>query len=298
MRLDSKLPCLVLVGCSLFGVVSACSSSDSSAPAAGGSGGVAGSAGAGGMAGTAGTAGAAGSGGAGGTGGASTGARTIVAAAGGAITADGIVLDIPPGALAADTDITLTVSDGSTSPAAATLVAKVYDFGPNGTKFSKPVKLTIAFDAAKLGSKQPVVSFLDAGKWVALSDSAATGGDVVATTTHFTSFGVVGVDAAACLALAKTDCQACCKTTFANGAGAAEPLDNAIKYCGCTSGAPCDADCAANVCQGLAPSTQCQTCLTTVGSANPQPACMTQGQQACAASASCTAYINCALGCP
>lgn len=295
MRLDSTLPCLVLVGCSLLGVVSACSSSDSSAPAAGGSGGVAGSAGAGGSAGAAGAAGAAGSGGAGG---ASTGARTIVAAEGGAITADGIVLDIPAGALAADTAITLAVSDGSTSPDAASLVAKVYDFGPNGTKFSKPVTLTIAFDAGKLGSKQPVVSFLDAGKWVALSDSAATGGDVVATTTHFTSFGVVGVDAAACLAMAKTDCQACCKTTFANGAGAAEPLANAIKYCGCTSGSPCDADCAANVCQNLAPSSQCQTCLGTVGSANPQPACITQGQQACAASASCAAYTACATGCP
>ncbi len=247
------------------------------------------------MTGTGGTGGLAG-GGAAGTGGATTTTTTINALAGGTITIDGLVLEIPPGALAVDTAISVAVSDGASLPAAATLVAKVYDLGPSGTTFSIPVRLTIDVDTARLGGKNPVVSYLSAGAWVALTNSvSAAAGKVTASTTHFTPFGVVGSDAAACGAMTKTACQACCKTTFAKGAG--EPLSFAINACACTTGSPCNAVCVTNTCASSAPSTDCQTCLNTQGSANPQPACITQGQQACAASADCAAYTACQLGC-
>jgi hypothetical protein len=224
------------------------------------------------------------------------GTTNIKAATGGTVTAAGLVLEIPPGALAVDTDITVGISDGAALPSAASLVASVYDLGPNGTTFLKPVKLTINVDAAKLGTKQAVVSYLAAGNWVALSDSvAAAGGKVGATTTHFTSFGVVGTDAAACLAMPKQACGACCQTTFAKGLNA--PLDLAIKACGCKAGSPCETQCAGNVCASLAPSAECQTCLHTFGSATPASACITQSQLDCINDVDCKSYSTCVTSC-
>jgi hypothetical protein len=219
----------------------------------------------------------------------------IKAATGGIVTAGGLTLEIPAGALAADTDITVGISDGSTSPSASTVVSSVYDLGPNGTTFTKAVKLTIAYDAAKLGTKKPVVSYVSGAKWVALTDSAAAAGKVTATTTHFTLFGVVGQDAAVCIAMAKTDCQACCKATYAKGMQA--PLGFAIQQCGCKAGSPCETQCKTNVCASMAPTTDCQTCLSTAGNAQPQSACITASQQDCAGDSDCSAYAACQLSC-
>ncbi len=230
-----------------------------------------------------------------------TTSTNIKAATGGTVTAAGFLLEIPAGALAVDTDITVGVSNGAGLPSAASLVASVYDLGPNGTTFTKPVKLTIDVDATKLGTKQPVVSYLAAGAWVSLTDSvSATGGKVTASTTHFTSFGVLGADAAACVAMTKTACQACCKATFFKGQNA--PLALAIKSCGCKAGSPCETPCAGagNVCDAnpVAASPTCKTCLDTVGNATPQSACIVQSQTTdCQADVDCKAYASCTLSC-
>lgn len=143
-----------------------------------------------------------------GVGGATAGTN-IKAADGGTVTADGVTADIPPGALAADTTITVDVTDGAGEPDAASILSKVYDFGPNATKFSKPVKLTIDFDAAKLpAGKSAGIAYLDAGKWVPLADSATAGAKVTATTMHFTKFTVVivGAPGGGCAALPFAAC--------------------------------------------------------------------------------------------
>jgi hypothetical protein len=219
----------------------------------------------------------------------------IKATTGGTVTAGGLTIEIPAGALAADTNITVTISDGSTSPSPSTVVSSVYDIGPNGTTFTKPVKLTIAYDTAKLGTKKPVVSYVSGGKWIALSDSSVASGKVTATTTHFTPFGVVGQEAAMCLAMAKADCQTCCKATYYQGMQA--PLGYAIQECGCKTGSPCETQCKTNVCASMAPTTECQTCLNTQGSAQQQPACITASQTDCANDADCKAYAACNLSC-
>jgi hypothetical protein len=227
--------------------------------------------------------------------------KKISAATGGTVTAAGFTLDIPAGALAVDTDITVGVGNGAGLPSAASLVASVYDLGPNGTTFTKPVKLTIDVDATKLGTKQPVVSYLAAGAWVSLTNSmSATGGKVTASTMHFTTFGVLGADAAACVAMTKTACQACCKATFSKGQNA--PLQLAIKSCACKAGSPCETQCAGatDVCSATATaaSTACQTCLNTVGSAQPQSACIVASQTTdCQADPDCKAYFTCAINC-
>jgi hypothetical protein len=142
-----------------------------------------------------------------------------------------------------------------------------------------------------------VVKYLESGSWVALTDSMATGATVAAHTLHFTQFGVVSADAAECQLLPRTECESCCDATYANGAGASDPVGNAVRYCGCTAGAPCEADCASNVCMAMAPSAACQTCLQTQGSASPPPACMTEAQGACTASPACTEYVSCNVNC-
>ena len=116
----------------------------------------------------------------------------ITAAAGGTVSFGGMKADIPAGALATDTTITVQTVDVSTLPAPSTVVGAVYDLGPNGTTFSKPVKLTFDLDSTKLASDEvPSIAFVKAGAWELLPDSMIKDGKVVATTTHFTMFGVV-----------------------------------------------------------------------------------------------------------
>lgn len=65
----------------------------------------------------------------------------VIGSAGGKIAmAGGAALDIPAGALGNDTAITIAQSS-ATSPAGA--LSPVYEFGPDGTTFSKPVTVTL-----------------------------------------------------------------------------------------------------------------------------------------------------------
>ncbi len=220
MKIIGRVSLLVLSLTISGSAVLACSSDDATGTTtAGGSTTTTGAGGGGtgtgtGGAGTGGSAsGGAGTGGSasGGGGGASssTTSKDIKAADGGTVTADGATAEIPPDALAADTTITVTVSDAAGEPDAASILSKVYDFGPNGTQFSKPVTLTIDFDPAKLPQgKTAAIAFLDAGKWVPLGDSATNGAKVKATTTHFTKFAIViaGAPGAGCAGLPFAAC--------------------------------------------------------------------------------------------
>jgi hypothetical protein len=221
----------------------------------------------------------------------------IKAAEGGTVTAEGLTVVIPPGALMADTDVTVAISDGADLPAATTLVAKVYELGPTGTKFLKPVNITIAFDAAKLvAPKVATVAFLEAGAWVPLADSATTGTTALATTTHFTPFGVVSTDPVVvnCTGMPKAACQTCCETAFASGKDKVIP--SILKTCGCTAGAPCDTVCESNACMGVAISADCQTCMSAEGS-KVNSVCFDQGLIACQTISDCKAYLACGPSC-
>jgi hypothetical protein len=116
----------------------------------------------------------------------------ITAAAGGAVSFGGMSAEVPAGALATDTTITVHAVDVSTLPAPGSIVGPAYDLGPNGTTFSKPVKLSFDLDSTKLASGEvPSIAFVNGGAWERLADSVVKGGKIEATTTHFTVFGVV-----------------------------------------------------------------------------------------------------------
>jgi len=103
-----------------------------------------------------------GSGGGGGTstGNVPTGVALITAARGGQVrSADGLVtLDVPAGALAQDTTITVRPVQGSQVPsdvAQLEPLGNVYSLGPDGTRFAKPVHITMGFNTDNVGVSDP-----------------------------------------------------------------------------------------------------------------------------------------------
>jgi hypothetical protein len=220
---------LVIVGVSLAGALACGSSAKNAADGAAGVGGSAGtggsddgSAGTGGSAGAGGSAGSEASGAAGGTSGmggadgggvdtsadaaaptdGSTAAAMNATSAGGTLTFGEVVLAIPAGALSADTAITMTTSiPADTLPDRSSLAGMVYDIGPNGTTFAKPVALTLPLAMSAPAGKGAVVSWLDtsSNSWMDLA-TTVNGNTVVAQTTHFTLFAVRWVTGASACA--------------------------------------------------------------------------------------------------
>jgi hypothetical protein len=94
----------------------------------------------------------------------------IVAAAGGTVVLGDATLEVPPGALAADTTITVSALAAASLPEADTISGDGYDFGPDGLQFLIPATLAIDLGAPAATDEVYVVSQLDAtaGSWVDL----------------------------------------------------------------------------------------------------------------------------------
>jgi hypothetical protein len=74
----------------------------------------------------------------------------VIGPAGGTLTTpDGVTVEVPPGALAADTTITISPAAGPVELASAT-VGAAHVFGPSGLSFAKPVLITLPFDSTRL----------------------------------------------------------------------------------------------------------------------------------------------------
>ena len=120
--------------------------------------------------------------------------QNISAAAGGTVDpGNGIVIEIPAGALASDTTITVAELSKSGLPDEANIASRVYDLGPDGTQFSAPVTLTIDFQGTAPTNATPMIAKLEGGAWKPLSDSAVNGSAVKATTTSFSVYAVLWI---------------------------------------------------------------------------------------------------------
>ena len=123
---------------------------------------------------------------------ASTTTVRVTAAAGGSVAdpSGKTKLDIPPGALAADTDITLSIL-----PKSGAAVVDVSEFGPDGLQFLKPVTLTIKADAAlATGDKTLALAVNEGADFKAIPGSTFANGVATASITHFSRYTVVVVD--------------------------------------------------------------------------------------------------------
>jgi hypothetical protein len=128
------------------------------------------------------------------SGGTTSGTVTVhVTAAGGGTVSDPsgkATLAIPPGALAADTDITL-----ATSAAANGSAGDVLDFGPDGLQFLKPATLTIKADGVTVPDGKSVsVAILGGTTWTPLTGSTFANGVATADVMHFTKYSIIIVD--------------------------------------------------------------------------------------------------------
>jgi len=117
----------------------------------------------------------------------------ISAAEGGEVTIGDASLEIPGGALADDTTITVeTAAPSSSLPDSASLKGLVYDFGPDGTEFTTAATLTLPSVGDPGEGKVAVIAWLDeeAGAWQDLATTVASDGSLSAEITHFTKFVV------------------------------------------------------------------------------------------------------------
>jgi serine/threonine protein kinase/formylglycine-generating enzyme required for sulfatase activity len=109
--------------------------------------------------------------------------------AGGVVELDGVSLDVPADAVASDVVLRITRSD-EPPPSGYTLFSPVYRFSPSGTRFEKPVRVSIPFtgDEGRAG-----LFWSDDVTPYRRLEGAIAGNSVSALVTHF-STGFVGVE--------------------------------------------------------------------------------------------------------
>jgi hypothetical protein len=95
-----------------------------------------------------------------------------VGAGGGSLSAQGVVLTIPPGALASDTTITVTI--GGTIPSGYVALSPPYTFAPVGTTLQKPA--TITFTLPSAGTSPTVYWSNSSGAFDALATTPTANG--------------------------------------------------------------------------------------------------------------------------
>jgi hypothetical protein len=97
-----------------------------------------------------------------------------------------VQLNVPPGAVPANTMITMTTTD-ATAPQGVTAVSPVLQFEPDGTVFQKPVTVTFTFKNAM----NPVVFWSNSMGGYDLIEGTVSGSTIAAPVMHF-SKGFVG----------------------------------------------------------------------------------------------------------
>ena len=100
-----------------------------------------------------------------------------------------------------------------------------------------------------------------------------------------------------CQAQSRWSCVDCCQTTYPNGAATAV---SAIQQCTCGAGNPCDTVCASEYCANGTVATEgdaCEACVyDTIDPTG--TTCDELLLISCSNSAGCTAFLQCAKGCP
>jgi hypothetical protein len=111
--------------------------------------------------------------------------KVIRASEGGFVELNGFRVDIPAGALAADTRVTIDLPGDQ-------LLGRhlVAEFGPHGTRFSTPVTLTFPLTGVSLGGGPIEVARWQDGAWQSLGGTvSADGARLQGQTPHFSTYG-------------------------------------------------------------------------------------------------------------
>lgn len=109
--------------------------------------------------------------------------KYIVASEGGFVELNGFRVDIPAGALQANTTVTIDL------PTDLLLGKRVMaEFGPHGTQFNTPVTLSFPLGGVLLPNQPIEVGRWENGDWTSLGGSV-TGSVLQSTTPHFSMYG-------------------------------------------------------------------------------------------------------------
>lgn len=177
-------------------------------------------------------------------------ARAMVGTRGGVLSGGGVSLGIPAGALAAMTELTVTV-DAAASTGRATPLSPVIRFGPAGVRFAEPVLINIEIPAGAVGrlywtregdeTTYEPVGYAENGRaraWIRHFSAGYVAGDGCQATVPVAECACRGVDLgdALCVNAPPGNCDA-----VAGWIGAAGGMcsgyglrDEFITQCGCT----------------------------------------------------------------
>lgn len=114
-----------------------------------------------------------------------TTSKRITASQGGFVELNGFRVDIPAGALPADTNVTITLP--SDNVLGKRLVA---EFGPHGIQFNTPVTLTFPLTGVLWSGDDIEVARWENGGWTSLGGSVnLLGTKLTGQTPHFSTYG-------------------------------------------------------------------------------------------------------------
>jgi hypothetical protein len=114
-----------------------------------------------------------------------TASKRIIASQGGFVELNGFRVDIPAGALPADTTVTITLP--SDNVLGKRLIA---DFEPHGVQFSTPATLTFPLTGVLLSGDPIEVGRWENGAWTSLGGSVnSLGTRLTGQTPHFSTYG-------------------------------------------------------------------------------------------------------------
>lgn len=159
------------------------------------------------------------------------GSSKIGNAGGKVTTADGTV-DVPAGAVSAETTFTVVATPDAPAPAKATIVGTPLTLGPEGATFSKPVTVTLVVDPAKLPMGKAIGDVVvytapkGSTQYTRLFTKVIDATHVQALTTHFSVF----------VATLPGACSVTCSVGASVSAGPGTPGGGvSMPSCGCSS---------------------------------------------------------------
>jgi len=112
--------------------------------------------------------------------------------AGGTLVTDGTSIEVrvPPGAVNRSITLTLTVQPGADGS-----LTNVYELGPEGTSFDRPVTISVEFASEASSGTRLVLAWADGAVWRPIPGSRSTDGRIVGATRHFSRFAAREVPA-------------------------------------------------------------------------------------------------------
>jgi len=103
-------------------------------------------------------------------------------------------LEIPAGALPADTEITVKGLDTKGLPDESDVGSAAYQFGPDGLQFTAPVTLTLKLSGDVPDETKAVLAVLDGEKWTEIAGSTVAGGAVSGAINHFSTYVILFIE--------------------------------------------------------------------------------------------------------